>query len=122
VVGRGYVVARFVGDGPESFVFTGPTGKPIRRSNFNQLVRWREAVTVVGAPALHFDDLRHTGNTLAARTGASLRDLMARMGHDSPAAALIYQHATTEADRAIADAVNATLAHGEPGAGDDAGG
>ena len=31
---------------------------------------------------------------------------MARMGHDSPDAALIYQHATAEADRAIAEAVN----------------
>ena len=31
---------------------------------------------------------------------------MARMGHDSPQAALIYQHATSEADRAIADALN----------------
>jgi len=38
---------------------------------------------------LHFHDLRHTGNTLAARTGTSLRDLMARMGHDSPQAALL---------------------------------
>lgn len=110
-------LARFVEDGQDAFVFTGPTGKPIRRSNFNQLARWREAVTAVGAPALHFHDLRHTGNTLAARTGASLRDLMARMGHDSPAAALIYQHATTQADRAIADAVNAALA-GEAEAGE----
>ena len=58
---------------------------------------------------LHFHDLRHTGNTLAARTGTSLRDLMARMGHDSPQAALIYQHATAQADRAIADALSAQV-------------
>ncbi|GAB3358521.1 hypothetical protein RMN56_11165 [Micromonospora halotolerans] len=31
---------------------------------------------------------------------------MARMGHDSTQAALIYQHATTEADRAIARALH----------------
>ncbi|MFI7647708.1 integrase [Micromonospora sp. NPDC049460] len=54
-------------------------------------------------------DLRHTGNTLAARTGASTRDLMARMGHDSSQAALIYQHATTEADRAIAQALHEAM-------------
>ena len=30
---------------------------------------------------------------------------MARMGHDSSQAALIYQHATAEADRAIAEAL-----------------
>jgi integrase len=51
-------------------------------------------VAAIGAPGLHFHDLRHTGNTLASRApGASLRDVMARMGHDSPRAALIYQHA-----------------------------
>jgi integrase len=64
---------------------------------------------VRNAPGLHFHDLRHTGNVLAARTGASLRDLMQRMGHDSPAAALIYQHAISGADRAIADAVSAAV-------------
>ena len=31
-------------------------------------------------------------------SGVSTRDLMARMGHDSVRAAIIYQHATTEAD------------------------
>jgi len=54
---------------------------------------------------LHFHDLRHTGNTLAA-PGTSLADLKARMGHDSARAAMIYQHATAEADQAIADAVD----------------
>ncbi len=31
---------------------------------------------------------------------------MGRMGHDSSRAALIYQHATADADRATADAVS----------------
>jgi integrase len=47
-------------------------------------------------------DLRHTGNTMAAGQGASLRELMERMGHSSARAALIYQHATQERDEAIA--------------------
>ncbi len=54
-------------------------------------------------------DLRHTGNTLAARSGVSTRDLMARMGHDSVRAAIIYQHATTEADARIAATLEAEL-------------
>ena len=37
-------------------------------------------VAAIGAPGLHFHDLRHTGNTFAAAAGAGLRDLMARMG------------------------------------------
>jgi integrase len=51
---------------------------------------------VPGLPELRFHDLRHTGNTLAAATGASTKELMARMGHASMRAALIYQHATTD--------------------------
>ena len=45
----------------------------------------------------------------AAATGASLRDLMDRMGHDSARAALIYQHKTTVAGLAIAGALSAQI-------------
>ncbi|MEV4417391.1 site-specific integrase [Catellatospora sp. NPDC049609] len=107
-------LAAYVVDDPEAFVFTGSTGRLIWRGNFNQLVSWSDAVTKIGRRGLHFHDLRHTGNTLAASTGASLRDLMARMGHDSPAAALIYQHATSQSDRAIADALGAAIDKARP--------
>lgn len=100
---------RYVAPQPSALVFPGPTGAPLWRGNFNKLVRWKEAVGSIGAPDLHLHDLRHTGNTLAAQTGASLRDLMARMGHDSTAAAIIYQHASQKADRAIADALSLRL-------------
>ncbi|BCJ26873.1 tyrosine-type recombinase/integrase [Actinocatenispora sera] len=108
-------LADYVGDDPDAWVFTGPKGAVLKRSNFNKVTAWKEAVTKIGKPGLHFHDLRHTGNTLAASSGASTRDLMARMGHDSMNAALIYQHATSEADRAIADALDRKL----PGGGDD---
>ncbi len=42
----------------------------------------------------------------AVGVGVSTRDLMARMGHDSMHAALIYQHATREVDDAIARALD----------------
>jgi hypothetical protein len=59
-----------------------------------------------GLPAgFHFHDLRHTGNNLAAASGASTRELMHRVGHGTMRAALIYQHATGERDREIADAL-----------------
>ncbi len=63
----------------------------------------------MGLKGLHFHDLRHTGNTLAAQSGASLADLKARMGHDSDRAALIYQHATGDADQKIADTLSARV-------------
>ena len=61
----------------------------------------------LGVDGLHFHDLRHTGNVLAAASGVSTRDLMTRMGHDSMTAALIYQHASTQADQAIAASMDA---------------
>ena len=67
---------------------------------------WRRARTAVGVEHLHFHDLRHTGNTLAATAGASTKELMVRMGHANPRAALIYQHATAERDKAIAQALS----------------
>ena len=45
------------------------------------------------------------GGTLAAATGASLKELMARLGHSSTRAAMIYQHATRDRDQAIAKAL-----------------
>lgn len=63
----------------------------------------------MGVPGFHFHDLRHTGNTLAADMGVSLRNLMARMGHDNERAALIYQHASNKADRKVAEGLDALV-------------
>ena len=46
---------------------------------------------------------------MAAATGASLRELMDRMGHSSSRAALIYQHASRDRDEAIAAALGESL-------------
>jgi integrase len=95
----------FADRSPDTHVFVGPQGGRLRRSNFRKL--WVKACQAAHLPAdLHFHDLRHTGNTLAAATGASVKELMTRMGHASPRAAMIYQHATSERDRLIADALN----------------
>ena len=102
-------LAEHVDSRPDSLIFTGDKGAPLRRSNFNRTARWPERVAAVGATGLPFHDLRHTGNLLAAASGASLRDLMSRMGHDSMRAALIYQHTTQKADRKIAEALERLL-------------
>ena len=90
----------------EELVFRGSLGASLRRNNFHRSVRWTKIVVEAGLPAgFHFHDLRHTGNNLAAASGASTRELMYRMGHGSMRAALIYQHATSQRDREIADAL-----------------
>jgi hypothetical protein len=81
----------------------------LRRSNFNKMAAWPHAVHAIGAAGLHFHDLRHTGNHFAAASGASLKDLMARMGHDSERAAIIYQHEARGADLAITTAIDAHI-------------
>lgn len=92
--------------GPDGLVFPSPDGNPLRRSNFQRRV-FQPAVSAAGLSAgFRFHDLRHTGDTLAASTGASTRELMARLGHSSPRAALIYKHATAERDQTIANAIS----------------
>lgn len=103
----------YVGPARDALVFVGPLGAVPRRGNFRKCSGWIKAAADIGVAGLHFHDLRHTGNTLAAQAGASLADLKARMGHDSVRAAMIYQHATTAADRRIADALDRTI--GAPG-------
>ncbi|MEV0602872.1 tyrosine-type recombinase/integrase [Streptomyces sp. NPDC050315] len=97
----------FAGAGRDGHVFVGPQGGQLRRSNFRD--DWIKARTKAGITAnVHFHDLRHTGNTLAA-SGASLRELMTRMGHSTPRAALIYQHMVNGRDREIADRLGAMI-------------
>ena len=44
-----------------------------------------------------------TGAVLAAQEGATLAELQARLGHTTPAAAMIYQHAASERDKELAE-------------------
>ena len=93
-----------VGVNPEALLFVTSSGAPMRRATL--YTAWQRACRKVGIEGLRFHDLRHTGNTLAAATGASTKELMSRMGHASARAALIYQHATRERDQAIADSLS----------------
>ncbi|HTD49413.1 MAG TPA: site-specific integrase, partial [Acidimicrobiia bacterium] len=69
----------------------------------------------VGLPAgFRFHDLRHTANTITAAAGASTRELMHRMGHASPEAALRYQHATRARDATLAAALGDLVKDAKP--------
>jgi len=94
----------FTAANPRALVFTGPKSAQLRRSNFTRA--WSKATAAAGLEGFHFHDLRHTGNTLAGEAGATLRELMDRMGHASTRAALIYQHRTTQRDKIIADEIS----------------
>lgn len=100
-------LATYVGPEPDAVVFTGDKGAPITTQHWSH--RFRAAADAAGADGLHFHDLRHFAGTLAAETGASTRELMARLGHSTPRASLIYQHATERRDRQIAQGIDAIL-------------
>lgn len=95
---------QFVETGPDAYVFTSTEGTPIERNNFRNRI-WLPACAKVDMKGFRFHDLRHTAGTLAARTGATTKELMARLGHASTNAAMIYQHAADDRDRRIADAL-----------------
>ncbi len=103
-------LATFSGPGPDGLVFCGTQQQPLHRKTFYR--NWNKAAEEAGLPGFHFHDLRHTGNTLAAATGASTKELMSRMGHASPRAALIYQHATKDREAAIASALSKLIVQG----------
>lgn len=100
-------LADYVGPERDARIFTSWEGTVLRRANFQKI--WSEAREAVGLPDVHVHDLRHTGNTLASQTGATLKELMQRMGHSTVRAALIYQHAADGRDQKIAEALDGLI-------------
>jgi integrase len=70
----------------------------------------------MGMEQFTFHDMRHTGRTLAASTGASLKDLRLRLGHSSAAAAARYRHVVDGRDAETAAALSKLAADGRIGA------
>jgi integrase len=87
----------YVGSSDVAFVVGG--------SDRSLSVAWHRARSQLGRNELRFHDLRHSGLTWSAATGASLAELMRRAGHASQTAALRYQHATDDRDRVLAQAL-----------------
>jgi integrase len=89
---------------PDAFLIVDENGKMPSATVLQRA--WSKARSAVGRPDLHLHDLRHTGLTLAAATGATTAELMHRAGHASSDAALRYQHATRDRDQVLADALD----------------
>jgi len=70
--------------------------------------RYRPAREAAGRPDLTIHHLRHTALTIAGQHGATAAELQARAGHASQAAMAIYQHATLDRDKSLADAIGDT--------------
>ena len=92
------------GPEPGALLFPGEHGGHLSPATFYGW--YYPARDAAGRPDLRFHDLRHTAAVLAASTGASLAEIMARLGHASAAAAMRYQHAAAGRDEAIADSLS----------------
>jgi integrase len=102
-------VDAFAAPGLTGVIFTRSTGRYLRRRDLSEA--WKAACEPLGLEGVHPHDLRHHAATTMARIpGVTTRELMARIGHSSPRAALIYQHATEERDRAVADHLDTVIA------------
>ena len=88
---------------PDSLLFCSPNGPPLSVGVLQRACN--SARVSIGRPDMHLHDLRHTGLTFAAATGATTAELMRRAGHASTDAALRYQHATRDRDRVLAKAL-----------------
>lgn len=93
-----------VGPMPSALLFVGRDEKHLSPTALQG--SWSRARHAAGRDDLRFHDLRHTGATMAAMSGATLAELQARLGHSSVNAALRYQHAVQGRDAQIAAALS----------------
>ncbi len=109
-------LSRFVAKNRDSLIFPalgdGNRGTHLQPSTLMR--HWYKARKQAGRDDLRWHDLRHSGAVLAAATGASLAELMARLGHSTPQAAMRYQHAAAGRDREIAALLSKLAANGCP--------
>ncbi len=88
--------------GPDGLLF-GARNDPTQHLRQSALARvYYPARSAAGREDLRFHDLRHTGAVYAAQTGATLAELMSRLGHSTSQAAMRYQHAALGRDAEIA--------------------
>jgi len=128
-------LAKYVAPGRDSLLFPAgdlvprtksgdlpPSGKSSNLSPSNNSDRhlqpstlyrhWYRARAKAGRNDLRWHDLRHSGAVLAAATGATLAELMARLGHSTPTAAMRYQHVIAGRGREIAALISKLAENG----------
>lgn len=100
-------LAQHVGQEPTALVFGTASGLPLAGSNLSAtLARAQNRAKIAPFP---FHALRHAAATTALQAGATVKDTMARIGHASPRAALIYQHSAASRDELIARALDEAM-------------
>lgn len=95
--------------GPDAWLFPAriKPGQPLSTGTF--YADWYRARKAAGLPTLPFHDLRHSGATWFAQAGATVAEVMRRVGHSTPKMALHYVAALDERDAAVAERLPVSL-------------
>ncbi len=99
-----------VGRSNTALVFESPSGGHVGEWEYRKV--FRPAAVAIGKPDLRVYDLRHAGAVAAAQAGATIAELMHRIGHTTPQMAMRYQHVAAGRDAEIAARMS-RLANGE---------
>ncbi|MGH2528263.1 MAG: tyrosine-type recombinase/integrase [Actinomycetota bacterium] len=87
----------------ETYIFTSPTGAPLRRRNFGRRV-FAPAVERTRPSSVRWHDLRHTAATLAIASGAHPKAIQERLGHSSIQVTLdVYGHPFPSLEETLAE-------------------
>jgi len=90
--------SKYVESGKDALLFPASGGGHLQPSTLYR--HFYKARAKAKRDDLRWHDLRHSGAVLAAMTGATLAELMARLGHSTVGAAMRYQHAAYGAGQA----------------------
>ena len=93
---------KFTAPGRDAMLFPASADENLHMAPSTLYKVYYPARKAAGREDLRWHDLRHTGAVLAAQTGATLAELMGRLGHSTPGAAMRYQHAAADRDAEIA--------------------
>ncbi|SHV60645.1 site-specific recombinase XerD [Mycobacteroides abscessus subsp. abscessus] len=110
-----HLSSKYVGSSKDSLLFppqrgeSDENGQPVRLQPSTLYRHYYKARAAANRTDLRFHDLRHTGATLYAQTGATMAELMDRIGHSTPQAAMRYQHAARGRDAKLAAAMSALV-------------
>ncbi len=103
-----------VGLGKESLLFPSVNDPTTTLHHQTLYKQWGHARLAAGRPDLRIHDLRHGAAVMAARSGATLAELMQRLGHSTSRAAMRYQHAAQGRDAEIAVALSRMAMGSQP--------
>jgi integrase len=95
----------FVADDPEALLFES-NRKACHVSQNVFRVAFNSACKSVGRYGVTIHSLRHFGATMAARAGATLAEVQARLGHSTVRAAMAFQHSESARQDEIAAALS----------------